>query len=89
MALSSFLLSLLAARLSRGDEFEADEYAAALLTKSGIGTAGQKALLGRLDQLAGHRGAPPVWMASHPPSLERVRAIEALEERWRVPPRER
>jgi putative metalloprotease len=32
------LATLLAARMSRGDEYEADEYAAALLTKAGIGT---------------------------------------------------
>lgn len=76
------LVTLLAAGLSRKDEYEADAYAAALLTKSGIGTAPQKALLSRLDGMAGHRGAPPVWLASHPPSPERVRAIEAMEVRW-------
>ena len=73
-----------AAGLSRKDEYEADEYAAALLTKSGIGTEPQKALLTRLSALTGMRGAPPVWLASHPKTEDRVAAIEALEERWRV-----
>ena len=36
--IANTLTSLIAARLSRGDEYEADEYATALLIKSGIGT---------------------------------------------------
>lgn len=78
------LVVLLAAGLSRKDEYEADAYAAALLTKAGIGTAPQKALLSRLDAMVGVAGAPPVWMASHPPTPDRVRAIEALESRWQA-----
>ncbi|HPD91856.1 MAG: M48 family metallopeptidase [Rhodobacter sp.] len=81
--LANALVGLLAAGLSRQDEYEADEYAAALLTKAGIGTEPQKALLRRLDTLTGSRGAPPVWLASHPPTPDRVRAIETLESRWR------
>lgn len=76
------LVALMAAGLSRKDEYEADAYAAALLTKAGIGTAPQKSLLTRLPAILGVAGAPPVWLASHPPSEERVRAIEALESRW-------
>ncbi|WP_417586227.1 M48 family metallopeptidase [Pararhodobacter oceanensis] len=79
------LVSLLAAGLSRKDEYEADEYAAALLTKAGIGTAPQKALLGKLEHLTGMRGAPPVWLASHPKTPDRIKAIEALEARWQDP----
>ncbi len=78
------LVHLLMAGLSRKDEYEADEYAAALLTKAGIGTAPQKALLTRLEGMLGMRGAPPVWMASHPKSADRVRAIEGLEASWRL-----
>eukprot|EP00043_Microstomoeca_roanoka_P019622 m.224061 g.224061 ORF g.224061 m.224061 type:complete len:190 (+) comp17029_c0_seq2:2639-3208(+) len=78
------LVHLLAAGLSRKDEYEADEYAAALLTKAGIGTGGQKSLLTRLESLTGMRGAPPVWLASHPKTADRVAAIEELERRWRV-----
>jgi metalloprotease len=78
------LVALLAASLSRKDEYEADEYAAALLTKAGIGTAPQKSLLAKLESLTGMRGAPPVWLASHPKTPDRISAIEALEERWRM-----
>jgi putative metalloprotease len=80
--LANAVIALMAARLSRSDEYEADEYAAALLTKSGIGTAGQKSLFAKLDKLTGMAGAPPVWIASHPPSKARIAAIEALEARW-------
>ena len=80
--IASGLVSLLAAGLSRADEYEADEYAAALLTRAGIGTAPQKALFAKLDQITGHGGAPPVWLASHPSTADRIRAIEALEARW-------
>lgn len=79
------LVTMLMARLSRADEFEADAYAAALLTKAGIGTAPQKSLLAKIEHLTGARGAPPVWIASHPPVAERLAAIEAMEARWRLP----
>lgn len=84
--IANALVSALAAGLSRKDEYEADEYAAALLTKAGIGTEGQKSLLRRLEGLAGVRGAPPVWLASHPRTEQRVAAIEALEKRWTTGP---
>lgn len=81
--IANWLVTLLAASLSRKDEYEADEYAAALLTKAGIGTGPQKTLLAKLESLTGMRGAAPVWLASHPATAERIRAIEALEARWR------
>ncbi len=81
--IANFLTTLLAARLSRRDEYEADAYASALLTKSGIGTAAQKTLLLKLAALTGSgRGTPPAWLLSHPKSEERVAAIETLENRW-------
>jgi len=77
------LTTLLAARLSRGDEFEADAYAAALLVKAGIGTEPQKSLLDKLDRLTRSRpGAMPAWLLSHPKTARRIEAIEALEARW-------
>jgi metalloprotease len=77
------LTMLLASRLSREDEYEADAYAAALLTKAGIGTAPQKSLFGKLERLTEARGGTtPAWMMSHPQTADRVRAIEALEARW-------
>ncbi len=83
--IANALTSLLAARLSRGDEGEADAYAAALLTKAGIGTGPQKSLLQKLEKLTGARGAAmPAWLMSHPKTAERIAAIEALEARWQV-----
>jgi Zn-dependent protease with chaperone function len=81
------LTTLLAARLSRSDEYEADAYASALLVKSGIGTAPQKTLFRKLETLTGARGAAvPAWIMSHPKMEERIAAIEKLEERWAVAP---
>jgi len=80
--LAMLVASALAARLSREDEYEADAFAAALMVKSGFGTAPQKALLARLGQLTGSSGAPVTWLASHPPIERRIAAIEALERRW-------
>ncbi len=77
------LTSLLAARLSRSDEYEADEYAAALLTKAGIGIGPQKSLFHKLEELTGQRaGVTPAWLMSHPKTTERVAALEVLETRW-------
>ena len=77
------LTSLLAARLSRSDEYEADAYASALLIKAGIGTEAQKSLFGKLDALTkGRSGGPPAWLLSHPKTDERIAAIERNEARW-------
>lgn len=80
--LAGLVTSLLAARLSRQDEYEADAYAAALLEKSGIGIAPQKSLLTKLERLAGANGQPFAWLLSHPKTEERVAALEAMEHRW-------
>lgn len=77
------ITTLLAARLSRSDEYEADAYASALLVKSGIGTAPQKTLFSKLEALTQSRaGAAPAWLMSHPKTAERIRAIEENEARW-------
>ncbi|GGL87873.1 peptidase M48 [Pseudooceanicola nanhaiensis] len=76
------LTSLLAARLSRSDEYEADAYAAALLTKSGIGTGPQKSLFRKLAALTGGGGATPAWLMSHPKTDARIAAIDKLEAGW-------
>lgn len=78
------LMTLLAARLSRSDEYEADEYAAALLTKAGIGIEPQKSLFHKLEELTGQRaGVTPAWLMSHPKTQERIEALEVLEARWK------
>lgn len=81
--LAGFLVSMLAAKLSRKDEFEADAYAAALLTKAGIGTEAQKSLFQKLAQLTGASGQPLAWLASHPKTAQRIVEIEKLETRWK------
>ncbi|MEP3634707.1 MAG: M48 family metalloprotease [Shimia thalassica] len=81
--IANFATTLLAARLSRGDEYEADAYAAALLTKSGIGTEAQKSLFHKLEELTKSRGGTsPAWLLSHPKTNERIKAIEDLERKW-------
>ncbi len=81
--IANMLTSLLAARLSRSDEYEADEYAAALLTKAGIGVGPQKTLFTKLEALTQQRaGMAPAWLMSHPKTAARIAALEKLEERW-------
>jgi putative metalloprotease len=81
--LANLATSLLVARLSRQDEYEADEYASALLIKAGIGTGPQKSLFGKLEALTGSGAAtPPAWLMSHPQTSERIAAIEANEMKW-------
>lgn len=80
---ASQAMRLLAAGLSRKDEFEADAYASALLVKAGIGTAPQKSLFHKLENLTGANGASvPAWMLSHPKTPLRIAAIEANEAKW-------
>lgn len=84
--IANFITTLLMARLSRDDEYEADAYASALLVKAGIGTDPQKSLFRKLDKLVGMGGGAPAWMLSHPKSDERIRAIEENEARWKLSP---
>ena len=77
------LMTLLAARLSRKDEFEADAYASALLVKSGIGTGPQVSLFKKLEHLTGTTGSgTPAWLMSHPKTELRIAAIAANDARW-------
>ena len=80
--IANFLTSLLAAKLSRNDEYEADAYAAALLAKSGIGTNAQISLLKKLDALGKDNGSIPQWLMSHPKTSDRILAIEKLTKNW-------
>lgn len=77
------LTSLLAARLSRSDEYEADAYAAALLTKAGIGVDAQISLFEKLEDLTqANHGTAPAWLLSHPKSEDRIAALKRLQLRW-------
>lgn len=80
--IANFISSLFVAKISRNDEYEADAYAAALLTKAGIGTAPQKSLFEKLDKVIGARSPQVAWMMSHPKTEDRVKAIEDLERKW-------
>jgi putative metalloprotease len=83
MWLANMLTSLLAARLSRSDEYEADAYAAALLTKSGIGIEHQISLFEKLEALTqSNKGAVPAWLMSHPKTQERIAALNTLHHKW-------
>ena len=77
-----YLSQVLISGLSRKDEFEADSYAAALLMKSGIGTAPQISLLRKLDQLTGIVSSNVTWTLSHPSPEQRIKAIQNLEASW-------
>ncbi len=86
MFIANALMSLLAARISRSDEYEADAYATALLMKSGIGAAPQISLFHKLENLTGANGAKqPAWMLSHPVTAERIKAIENNAAKWVAP----
>lgn len=83
--IANALASLVAARLSRQDEYEADAYASALLVKAGIGTEPQKMLFTKLGKLTGMGGVgAPAWLMSHPKTEDRIAAIETLEARWSI-----
>ncbi|MEM9638448.1 MAG: M48 family metalloprotease [Pseudomonadota bacterium] len=83
--IAGMLTTLLAARLSRSDEYEADAYAAALLTKAGIGVEPQISLFEKLDRLTLQNGGTvPAWLLSHPKTEDRVAALRALEAKWAV-----
>ena len=85
--IASGLMTLVAARLSRRDEYEADAYASALLIKSGIGVAPQISLFDKLAHLTGSQGkGTPAWLLSHPASAERVAAIRRNADAWTAAP---
>ena len=79
--IADFLARMVMARLSRRDEFEADRYASALMIKAGHGVGPQISMFGKLARMVpGPKGA--AWLASHPPTPERVAAIEANADAW-------
>lgn len=81
--IATAVVGLLTARLSRGDEYEADAYATALLIKSGIGAGPQKTMFEKLELMTGAAGASaPAWLLGHPKPKERIKAIAANEAKW-------
>ena len=80
--LAAWLLSLVTAKLSRRDEFEADAYATALMVRSGIGAEHQASMLEKLPTLIPGAAESISWLASHPPVADRARAIRENAARW-------
>ena len=81
--LANLLSNLLMARLSRSDEFEADEYASALMIKSGIGVEHQISMFEKLEQLSGNNAnLQPAWLLSHPKTMQRIKKIQENETKW-------
>lgn len=81
--IAGMITTLLVAGLSRKDEYEADAYAAALLSKAGIGIGPQKSLFTKLEALTkSNSGAMPAWFLSHPKTPDRIAALEKLELTW-------
>ena len=81
--LANTLLSLLAAKLSRRDEYEADAYATALLLKAGVGADPQISLFQKLERLSGgNANQIPAWLLSHPKAEERIATIRDNTAKW-------
>ena len=81
--IANFLSNLLMARLSRTDEFEADEYASALMIKSGIGVEHQISMFEKLEKLSGNNAnLQPAWLLSHPKTKKRIEKIQENSLKW-------
>ena len=76
--IAGFIGSLLMAKLSRRDEYEADEYASALMIKSGLGIEPQISMFKKLDKISNLQGTVPAWLMSHPPTQERINSIKQV-----------
>lgn len=82
--IANMITQMLTSRLSRQDEYEADAYASALLTKAGLGVQPQIDLFKKLGYLTGQTGQPLAWMMSHPKVEDRIAAIKVLENGWKT-----
>ena len=81
--LANLLSNLLMARLSRSDEFEADEYASALMMKSGIGVEHQISMFEKLEELSGNNAnLQPAWLLSQPKTMQRIKKIQENKTKW-------
>lgn len=79
--IANILSSLLMSKLSRRDEFEADEYASALMVSSGLGVEPQISLFQKLGKLS-PSGKGVAWLMSHPSSEDRIAAIHERTQKW-------
>ena len=82
--ISSFFTSLLTAKLSRLDEYEADKYATALMIKVGLGIEPLISLFEKLDKFTSGNNENLNWLKSHPSSSERIQEIKKNAESWKL-----
>jgi putative metalloprotease len=81
--LTNLLISAIAARMSREDEYEADEFATALMIKAGVPAEAQATLFDKLEALSG--GAHQMrsaWLIGHPPPEARAEAVRKNITKW-------
>ena len=76
--IASIIGNLLMAKLSRQDEYEADEYASALMIKSGLGIEPQVSMFKKLDKISNLQGSVPAWLMRHPSTQERINSIKKI-----------
>ena len=76
--IAGFIGNLMMAKLSRRDEYEADEYASALMIKSGLGIEPQISMFKKLDKISNLQGSVPAWLMRHPPTQERINSIKKI-----------
>lgn len=79
--IADLLANLVAARLSRADEFEADAYAAALMRRAGVDPEAQVRMFEKLEHMSQPLGGF-VWLMSHPPLGARIEAVQDLHGEW-------
>lgn len=79
--IANILSSLMMAKLSRRDEFEADEYASALMVSAGLGVEPQISLFQKLAKLS-PSGKGVAWLMSHPSTDDRISAIQDRSRKW-------
>ena len=84
--LSTMLLRIVSAKLSRMDEYEADEYAAALMLRIGLEVTPLVDLFSKLEKLNDNQNQALTWLQSHPNPRDRISAIKKLEDRWTKEP---
>ena len=80
--IANTITKFLTARLSRKDEYEADAYAAALLTKANIGIEPQISMFEKLEKLSNEGNNSMAWLMSHPKTQDRITAIKKLKDEW-------
>ena len=84
--ISAMLLRIVTAKLSRIDEYAADEYATAIMLRIGLGVTPLVDLFYKLETLNDDKNHALTWLQSHPTLKDRISAIKILEDRWTKDP---